>query len=144
MLVSQKLVDLVERNAGQLSNKWLELVRKHPATPTYHTYDEAELYERAFSVYSHLGMWLSAATTKEDIREVYFALGAQRRREGFALSEVLQALIMTRRVLWLKVESEGFLDTALDLSQALQLSNHTILFFDRAMLFTAQGYGSAS
>jgi len=85
----------------------MELVRKDPATPTYHAYDEAKLYERGFSVYSQFGKWLSAATTTEEIQNIYTALGAQRRKEGFALSELLQALIITRRVLWTKIESEG-------------------------------------
>ena len=139
---SLRFVQLVEGNAEQLARRCVNRVRTHPATPTYHTYDEEELFKRAFSVYSQLGKWLSDETTKEDIRRVYAALGAQRRTEGFALSEVIQALMITRRVLWEKVENEGFLDTALDLHLAMRLSNHTILFFDRAMLFAAQGYES--
>ena len=144
MTISAKLVGLVEKNADQLTKKWVELVRTDPGTPTYHTYDEAKLYQRAFSVYSQFGKWLSAGTTTEEFQKTYTALGAQRRKEGFALSELLQALIITRRVLWLRVESEGFLDTALDLNLALQLSNQTVLFFDRAMFFAAQGYESES
>ena len=140
MTVSQKLVDLIERNAADLSGRWLELVKKHPATGSYHTYNEAELYERAFSVYSQLGKWLSDSTTKEEVQKIYTAMGAQRRKEGFKLSEVMQALIITRRVLWVKVENDGLLDSALDLMQALQLNNRTILFFDRAMIYAAQGY----
>ncbi len=144
MTISERLVGLVEKNADQLTKRWVELVRTDPGTPTYHTYDEAKLYQRAFSVYSQFGKWLSTGTTTEEFQETYTALGAQRRKEGFALSELLQALIITRRVLWLRVESEGFLDTALDLNLALQLSNQTVLFFDRAMFFAAQGYESES
>jgi hypothetical protein len=144
MTISARLVGLVEKNADQLTKRWVDLVRTDPGTPTYHTYDEAKLYQRAFSVYSQFGKWLSTGTTTEEFQETYTALGAQRRKEGFALSELLQALIITRRVLWLRVESEGFLDTALDLNLALQLSNQTVLFFDRAMFFAAQGYESES
>jgi hypothetical protein len=140
MTVSQKLVDLIERNAADLSGRWLELVKKHPSTRSYHTYDESELYERAFSVYSQLGKWLSDSTTREEVERIYTAMGAQRRKEGFKLSEVMQALIITRRVLWVKIEHDGLLDSALDLMQALQLNNRTILFFDRAMIYAAQGY----
>jgi hypothetical protein len=144
MTISRKLVDLIERNAADLTGKWLELVKKHPATVSYHTYDQAELYERAFSVYSQLGKWLSDSTSREEIERIYTTMGAQRRREGFKLSEVMQALIITRRVLWVKIESDGLLDSALDLNLALQLNNRTILFFDRAMLYAAQGYEAAA
>jgi hypothetical protein len=49
-------------------------------------------------------------------------------------------MIITRRHIWLKVMSEGFLDTALDMYKALELNNRVILFFDRAIHFTALGY----
>lgn len=136
----QRLVKLIESHADELSRNLLQDLRKRDSTSTFHTYDEKEIYERAFNVYSHLGKWISRETTKDKIAKHYTALGAKRRKEGFALSEIIQALIMTRRHLWLKVLAEGFLDTALDLNQALDLNNRVILFFDRAIFYTAVGY----
>jgi hypothetical protein len=141
---STKLVELIERDADHLTKRWLEIVRGHEDLPTYLAYDEHKLYERCFRVYSQLGKWLSSETTKEDIKAAYTALGAQRRLEGFRLSEVIEALIITRRVLWAKIESEGLLDTALDLNQALELNDRALVFFDRAMFYAAQGYESAT
>jgi hypothetical protein len=138
--MSDKLVELIEKNAKQLSTNWLSDVRKHPDTPTYHKYNEKELYNRAFDVYSRLSNWISRETSKEEISKHYQALGIKRRKEGFALSEVIQALTITRRHIWLKVMSEGFLDSALDMYKALELSNRVILFFDRAIHYTALGY----
>ncbi len=138
--ISAKLIDLIENNANQLTQNWLKDVQHHPATPTYHTYDQRKLFDRAFDVYSRLGKWISEETTEDMIAEHYAALGNQRRREGFALSEVIQALILTRRHLWLKVLSEGLIDSAMELYQALELYNRIIRFFDQATLFAAQGY----
>jgi hypothetical protein len=140
MLISQKLVQLIERNADSLAKKWLADVQKHPDTPTYHRFNPAELYRRSYTVYSQLGKWISYETTRAEIAEYYMALGKQRRREGFAVSEVIQALIITRRHVWLKVSSEGLLDTALELLRAMELSNRVVLFFDRAIFYTAMGY----
>ena len=133
-------MNLIERQANELSKNLIQDLRRHAGTPTYHTYDEKELYDRAFNVYSNLGKWISRETDKENIAKHYMALGAQRREEGFALSEVIQALIIARRHIWLKVQSEGFLDTILDLNQAMELSNRVVLFFDRAIYYTAIGY----
>jgi hypothetical protein len=144
MVLSNKLVGLIERNADQLTRRWLDIVRTHENTPTYHTYDEHELYDRAFSVYSQLGRWLSAATTRAEIKRIYTELGRRRRQEGFKISEVLEALLITRQVLWAKVESEGLLDTALDLNQALELNDRTSTFFERCAVYAAQGYESQS
>lgn len=136
----QRLVKLIESHADELSRNLLQDLRKRDSTSTFRTYDEKEIYERAFNVYSHLGKWISRETTKDEIAKHYTALGAKRHQEGFALSEIIQALIMTRRHLWLKVLAEGFLDTALDLNQALDLNNRVMLFFDRAIFYVAVGY----
>jgi len=140
MLISQKLVELIERNADSLAKEWLADVQKHADTPTYHKFNPEELYRRSYAVYSQLGKWISYETTRAEIADYYMALGKQRRREGFALSEVIQALIITRRHVWLKVSSEGLLDTALELLRAMELSNRVVLFFDRAIFYTAMGY----
>ena len=140
MVLSNRLVVLIERNADQLTKRRIEIVRTHANTPTYHKYDEKKLYERAFSVYSQLGKWLSAESSNIEVRKIYTTLGAQRCKEGFKLSELLEALLITRQVLWAKVESEGLLDTALDLNQALQLNDRMVAFFDRCAVYAAQGY----
>jgi hypothetical protein len=53
---------------------------------------------------------------------------------------VIQALLITRRVLWFKVLEDGLLDTALDLHLALDLYNRVLLFFDRATYYLARGF----
>lgn len=140
MPLSQRLIDLIEKNADGLTRAWLNDVRKHPDTVTYHRFDEKMLYDRAFAVYSQIGRWVSRKTTKDDIAKYYKALGKERREEGFELSEVIYALILTKRHLWLKVLSDGLLDSALDLYKALELNNRVVLFFDRAFFYTTAGY----
>ncbi len=139
----RRLLDLIETKADQLTKAWLADVKARPDTQTYHSYDDDELYRRAYSVYSELSQWICEKTTKADIARHYTALGRQRFEEGFALSEVLQALILTRRHLWVLVRHEGLLDTALAMHQALNLSDRTILFFDRAAYYIAVGYEQA-
>ncbi len=138
--VSHKLVNLIERNADELTMDWLRDIKQHPSTPTYRGYDDNKLYDRAFRVYSQLGKWISRETTKQEIAGHYEALGAERRREGFALSEVIQAIICTRRHLWLKIMAEGLIDNVLELNQAMELNNRVVLFFDRAIYYTILGY----
>ena len=141
--VSKKLVNLIEDNAHELTIRCIDNLLEHQYTKTYCTYDEDKLYERVYRVYSQLGKWISRRTTKEEIAEHYTALGAQRKREGFKVSEVIQALIIIRRHLWLKILAEGFIDNVLELNQALALNNRVILFFDRAIHYTIKGYEEA-
>ncbi len=138
--VSRKLVDLIERNAEALAKCWLADVKREASLTTYHSYDDIELYDRAFRVFSQLGKWISRETTKEDVARDYMALGGRRREEGFALSEIIRALILIRRNLWRKVMDEGLLDTSYELYQAIELNDRVTLFFDRAIFYTALGY----
>ena len=145
MWTSRRLVDIIETHADELANRWLAMVKEHPGTPTYANYNDTLMYDRAFDVYKNLSKWISAdSDEKGEIRRKYMALGAQRYSEGIPLSEVLMALLITRRVLWSKVQSEGMLDTAVELNMAMAMSNQVQLFFERALVFVARGYEQAA
>ena len=138
--LSINLVRLIESNSDKLTKRVISDLKKHPGTKTYRTYDDDQLYKEHPTFTANFGKWMSTATTMDDIKRDYIVLGKQRRREGFALSEVIQALIIIRRHIWLLVDSEGYLDTPLDLRMALDLINRSVLFFDRAIYFTVCGY----
>ncbi len=140
--VSRKLVELIENNAEELTNNWLKDIKQNTKTPTYQSFNEKELYQRAFRVYSQLGKWISGETSKEEIKSYWTSLGKKRREERFPLSEIVQAISLVRRHLWQKVQSEGLLDSAYDLFQAMELYNRVIVFFDRAIYYTVLGYES--
>ncbi len=137
---SRKLVDLIERNADELTTSYVLSIQRDQRMPKYQGFSQNEVFRRAYRVYSQLGKWISLETTKEEMRDYWTALGRQRRKEGFPFSEIVLSLCHIRRVLWEKVQSEGVLDTALDLYQAIDLHNRVVLFFDRAMYFAAAGY----
>jgi hypothetical protein len=137
---SERLIKLIETQADELAKELVRSLQEHPHTPTYHNYAPKELYDRAFNLYHNLGNWISQKSDREDLARYYSAMGDQRRNEGFPLSEVLHSLILMRRVLWQNVIEQGLLDTALDFIQALELNHQVMLFFDRAIFYTAKGY----
>jgi hypothetical protein len=141
MPLSRKLIGLIEKNAEMLTKSWLHDVKHNGDTLAYHRFDEKELHDRAYAVYSQIGKWVSRETSKEDIAKQFKRLGRERREEGIPLEDVVYALILEKRHLWLKVLSSGMLDTAMDLHQALELNNRVVLFFDRAIFYTVKGYG---
>jgi hypothetical protein len=139
--ISERLVKLIEDHADTLTRAWMKDVLGRENLPHYHRLDPKELYDRAFSVYSQLGRWIDCdACNQEEVTRHYEALGAHRRTEGFALPEVIEALILIKRHLWLKVLSDGLLDTVLDLHKALELNNRVVRFFDRAIYCAAVGF----
>jgi hypothetical protein len=139
-MISQKLVHLIEDHARELSGRWLKDVRQHADTFTYHHFPEDKLRERAFDVYSQLNHWIQSEDSRQHVEQIYRALGAERYREGFRLSEVVKALILTKRHLWFFILEQGLFDSVTELYQVLELYNSVILFFDRAVHFTVVGF----
>jgi hypothetical protein len=137
---SRKLVDLIESNADELTANYVISIQRDQRMPKYQGFDQEEIFKRAYRVYSQLGRWISRETTKEEMKDYWTALGRQRRREGFPFSEIVLSLCHIRRVLWEKVQTEGVLDTVLDLYQAMDLHQRIVLFFDRAIYFAAVGF----
>ncbi len=138
--LTKKLVVLIQNNSDKLTKRTMADLKKHPGAKSYRSLTEDELYSRIAQVYNEFDKWMLNKIKKENIKNTFMAIGKQRREEGFELSEVIQALTILRRHIWLLVDSESFFDTALDLHMAIDLINQTLVFFDRAIYFTALGY----
>ena len=138
--VSRRLVRLIEQDAENLATAWLQDVKINTKLPTYHNFDEKDLFNRAKEVYSHLSKWIAWETSREEIVMQYMKHGTQRRQQQFQLSEIVQALILMRIHLWRKVLADGLLDTAAELHQALELNTQVVRYFDRAIYYTIIGY----
>ena len=139
-MISQSMVELIEKNVDTLAKQWLKDIRANVNTPFFHTFQEEYLFERARNTYKNLGRWLNVTTPKQETAKFYRKIGQERFREGFPLPELLYSIILYRRHLWLFILHAGFLDSAYELLRALELNNRIILFFDRAMHHMAIGY----
>ena len=135
-----KLVALIEEHADELTTRMVRQVRDDPRTAAYTRFDDEELGERARMVYAKLGKWLGE-TSEEQVEEEYFKLGRLRCREKIPLSNVVMALLLTRRNLWHFVELQGW-NTIFDLRQQLDLELLVVRFFDRAIHHTVRGFES--
>ena len=98
------------------------------------------LYERVFRVLSQFGKWLKGFYSEEDFKQYYVELGRERKREGFGLSEVLNALTLVRRNIWKFALSHGVWTETLNIYMALELDMRIVTFFDKAMHYTSIGY----
>mgnify|MGYP001053348191 CR=1 FL=1 len=137
-----RLIHLIEHSADEITNTWLLDIQRSAKTATYRKFPERDLYQRGFRVLSRLGKWIAEESGRDESRSFWIELGRERQEEGFALSEIIQAIALLRWSLWRKIESEGLMDTAYDFFQAMQLHNKVAHFFDRAVYYTACGYES--
>jgi hypothetical protein len=139
-MISEKLVALIKDNAKLLTDRLIKDLYAREETRSYRKLDKHTLYMRVFDVYNRLDAWLQGNKDKGEVRNHYTALGGQRFHEGIPLEETLMALMLIKRHLWLYVMENNFLDSSFLLNQALEFNNSVVLFFDRAIYFTAIGY----
>jgi hypothetical protein len=98
-----------------------------------------ELKERVYEIYRHLGEWL-LGKNELDIEHRYREIGARRARQKVPLSEVVQAIVLTKENLWEFLKSEAVMDRAVEIMGELELLQMLEMFFDRAIYFAAVGY----
>ena len=139
-LLSDRLINVLEKNADTIARIWLEDVTSNRSTPGYRRANREDLFGRAYSICSQFGRWLGGYYKDEDIRRFYTELGRERKREGFALSDVLSALSLLKKHLWEFALSRGMWQRTLDIYMALELDRRIVVFFDRAAFYTTRGY----
>ncbi len=82
-MISQTMVELIEKNADALAKQWLKDVRTNANTPFYHTFNEDYLFERSRNMYKNLGHWLNVGTPKQETAKFYRKYGQEGSARGF-------------------------------------------------------------
>jgi hypothetical protein len=106
---------------------------------SFSQYPAHELRERVYEVYRHLGEWLLGKNELE-IEHRYREIGARRAHQRVPLSEVVQAIVLTKENLWEFLKSEAVMDRAVEIMGELELLQMLEMFFDRAIYYAAVGY----
>lgn len=138
-LISDTLVEMVEKKHDVIVKKWLELLKLDPTTTSYQKNIEY-LGKKAKEILKYLNKWVSYDAVKEDVGRRYAEEGMDTFRMQIPLCEVIRAMYLLRRTLWLFVTSESAFDSAFQLHQMAELNDRVILFFDRAEYYLIRGY----
>ncbi len=142
-MLSERLIQIVQEHAEELTGDVLKDLAKNPRTAAYHMLPRTELHNRVYDVYRNLGQWITEKA-EGPVSSTYMALGRTRRAEGIPLQQVVQALIVTKRHIVSYVRSSLPVDTAVELHQEEELNLMLGRFFDNAIYFTVKGYEQAS
>ena len=138
-LISDKLVELVEKDSDVIVKRWIERLRIDPTTSLYQKNIEY-IGKKAKKILEQLGQWVSYDTPKEEVGKIYADDGIELFKMQVPLCEVIRAMYLLRRTLWLHVGNESGFDTAFQLHQMKELNDRVILFFDRAEYYVIRGY----
>ncbi|MGC2475916.1 MAG: hypothetical protein WA485_16365 [Candidatus Sulfotelmatobacter sp.] len=139
MMFSYRLVRLIESHADALAGGLEEKVQTNSQVSHFRTIPAHELRERVYEIYRHLGEWL-LGKNELDIEHRYREIGARRAHQNVPLSEVVQAIVLTKENLWEFLKSEAVMDRAVEIMGELELLQMLEMFFDRAIYYAAVGY----
>jgi hypothetical protein len=134
-----RLIALIESHAEELTRGTVQKLQANPHTPSYRNLSYNDVYGKVFDVYNNIGRWLLEKTDRA-IQTEYNELGERRLKEGIPLSEVVWALVLTKRHLHMYVSAWAFADSAVELYRRQEFDRMIGQFFDRAICYTVEGY----
>jgi hypothetical protein len=149
-MLGARLLQLIQSHAESLTNEVIVDLRTNDRTPSFHQLSPSDLESRIGALYSNLGRWIGDPD-ESAVRVEYEEMGRRRFREGVQVSEIVYALLLTKRHLRRYIRDHGLVDFAGDRmmpDELLPLELHSIQelnyqvgeFFDRALYHLARGY----
>lgn len=138
-MFSYRLVRLIESHADALAAGLEERVHNNPQISHFRDVPAQELRERVYEIYRHLGEWL-LGKNELDIEHRYREIGMRRASQRVPLSEVIQAIVLTKENLWEFLKSEAVMDRVVEIMGELELLQMLEMFFDRAIYYAAVGH----
>src|ERR1700722_15171135 len=86
---------------------------------------------------------VAARKEPADIEHRYREIGSRRAQQKAPLSELGQAIVLSKENLWQFLTSGAVMDRAIEIMGELELLQMLEMFFDRAIYFAAVGYEEA-
>jgi hypothetical protein len=142
MMLAYRLLRLVESHSEALAAGLLEKTQNSPLLPGYRHVPTGELEQRVYEIYHHLADWL-LGKSELDVEKRYLEIGAKRARQGVPLSQLIWAIILTKKNLWDFLKQEAVLDRPAEISGELEVEELLDQFFDHAVYYAAVGYERA-
>ncbi len=141
-MLAKRLVEMIEMHAEELTGQVVSEIETNPRAASYHKLDQQEKRSRILHVIRNLGEWLDSKSDATN-ENLYRKLGHKRFHDGVPLAEVIYALTLTKQTLRSFIYTQGWVDSAMELYQQIELYHMLSRFFDRAIYFTVAGYEEA-
>lgn len=143
MLLAYRLVKIIEAHSDGLARHLVQRYRKCNKCTAYASVPEAELMQKVYEVYRHLGEWLMGKT-EADVERRYLEIGAQRAGQGVPASQVVWMICLVRENLWEYLQKHAELERPAEIFGELELLEMLDQFFNTAIYYAALGHERAT
>jgi len=149
-MVAERLVELIEIQAGRLAEDVARDLMTNPRTTGFARVNRQELEERLFNLLHHLGNWISDRRS-ENVQVEFADWGRRRFNQGIPISQIVFAIVILKQHLRRYVREHGLVEASfprVDGDYVLPMHLHSLqdlntqigLFFDEALYHLAVGY----
>lgn len=139
-MVYESLITIVESHLDNLTDTWVQEVKRSEYLETYKKLNEKELHSRGNTLFSNLLEWLLKGASNEDAAEYFKEIGQLRIKEGFPLTEVYYALYLEKKVLWSFVAWKDDVSGILKAVDAIEFMTVINNYFDLGDFYIIKGY----
>jgi hypothetical protein len=137
---NEKLIGILKNKRKEILDLWLTDFKATRTLRIMEGFDEAKLKKMMADVLDGFEEMMSRGLSKYRICIDFAKIGDYFFEDRFALHDVINALTLLKKVIMEVVTSEGFFTTAFQLYQLQELNNKAVLYFDRAVYYSALGY----
>lgn len=134
------LSETLSINSETLAHLWIKKVRKAENLKTYNALSDDELLKINSKVYRTLALWFQKEIDKNTIGSFFVTIGKERRKQGFAVSEVSYALFLSQRAVQEYILNENLVDSSMALYTIMGLSSQVSDFFYLGSYYMVKGY----
>lgn len=145
-VLADRLIDLCARHADEMAQQWRQALTTNLRTKSFATVNREACQRHAVQMYRNLGqMYLS----KDPFQAVVDSLDVAGMAEdlygrGVPVEEVVYALILMRRQIWLFSEQQALYVTPGDMNEVVVSINRVTLLFDYAIYRVVTRYREMS
>jgi hypothetical protein len=141
-VIADKLLDLSKTYAKNIAQKWYEALSTNVRTTSFRQLPKDIIMAKAESFLTNLKHLYFSENPYTEVKQImeHTAYAEYTVSYNVPLHENIYSLILLRRHIWLYAETQAIINTSLDMWQALESINRTILLFDYAIVILAQKY----
>jgi hypothetical protein len=145
-VLADRLIDLCARHADQMAEHWYRALISNPRTGSFAAISKEACQRHAVYIYQNLGRMYLADDPFEAVARTLDAAGLAEdfHGRGVPVEQVVYALILMRRQIWLHSEREALYVTPGDMNEVVISINRVTLLFDYATYNTVSRYRQMS
>ncbi|MEE9429505.1 MAG: hypothetical protein V3V16_00595 [Melioribacteraceae bacterium] len=139
-MVYESLIAIVESHLSDLTQTWVDEVKKSTHLNTYQKLSDEELFNRGNTLFVNIQNWLINGASLDDAEIFFYNLGFKRFKENFPLTEIYYALHLEKKVLWSFIAWKDNTSRTLEAHDAIEFMTIINNYFDLGDFNLIRGY----